>query len=252
MSENRHAANWKKKIPYIVVALIVILSVSVVLAVYHYKSIKSAENDFLPAEISNAVQENGDNNENPISEKELQWQPDNEDTPSAYTAEKKVCIKNVDAEDENNTDAYIRVCIIPRWVRTVYLDADGNEVDEQHAVTTTETDITNVAAYGGFGNLTDIQIDEEAQTYQMGAVTFQLDKNWNANWTYNEADGYFYYKNAVPPGGTTEMLLESVSISQKTYTEMENTVFLRVDILSDSIQTEGGAVESRWSEWKRE
>ncbi len=96
-TDMRHTG--KKKIPYIVVALIVILSVSVVLAVYNYKSIKSAENDFLPAEISNAVQENGDDNENPISEKELQWQPDNADAPTIYTAKKEVCIKNVDAEN---------------------------------------------------------------------------------------------------------------------------------------------------------
>lgn len=236
MREKRHSKGRNKKFFGVIVVPMVLVSGLTIVALYNYKSIKSAENNFIPSEITNAVQENGDGNENPVSQKDLSWVLD--ENNSCYTAEKQVNILNVDVDGENNTDAYIRVCMIPRWIRTVW------ETDTSQK---TEIDVTNVAGYTEFGNLTDVKIDEKTNTYIMGDVIFKLADNWSENWIYNEKDGYFYYKNIVPPDGTTEMLLENVSISKDTYNRIDDDIFLRIDIISDSIQTEGGAPDARWA-----
>lgn len=235
MRENRHSGRRMKKLFCMIVVPIVLISGFTIFAIYNHKSIKSAENNFIPSEITNAVQENEDGNENPISQKDLTWTLDG---GNHYTATKAVKILNVDVAGKNNTDAYIRVCMIPRWVRTV------QETDTSQEA---EIDVTNVAGYTEFGNITDIKIDENTNTYTMGDIKFKLADNWSANWIYNEKDGYFYYKKIVPPGDTTEMLLENVSISKEKYERIDEDVFLRVDIISDSIQTEGGALDARWA-----
>lgn len=235
MRENRYSKSRLKKLFCIIAVPIVLISGFTIFAIYNHKSIKSAENNFIPSEITNAVQENGDDNENPVSQKTLTWTLDG---GNYYTATKEVKILNVDVAGENHTDAYIRVCMIPRWVRTV------RETDTSHE---TEIDVTNAAGYTGFGNITDIKIDENTNTYTMGDIEFKLADDWSANWIYNEKDGYFYYKKIVPPGGTTEILLENVSISKEKYERIDEDIFLRVDIISDSIQTEGGALDARWA-----
>lgn len=226
----------------ITVVSVLLLSSLIALAIY-YKSIKSAENNFIPAEITNAVQENingsteeWDDNQEPTPEsKELTW-TDNSD--GSYSAVKQVKILNVDNDNENNTDAYIRVCIIPRWINTVSVGDNS-----------TDTDITGVSELGDFGNLTDIEINNN--TYSMGKVTFTLNEAWEDYWIYNKKDGYFYYKKSVAPGDTTEILLESISIDKDVYANISSdgdysSVSLRVDVISDSIQTGGEAVETRW------
>lgn len=239
MSKSRLSGKWNKKIPCMIAVSVVLVSALIVLAIYNYKSIKSAENNFIPAEITNAVQENvngtWDDNQNPTPDlKDLTW---TEDGNGSYTTVKEVKILNADVEGENNTDAYIRVCIIPRWMRVVQETGTSEK---------TEIDITNVADHNDFGSLTDIKVDEENNTYCMGDVTFKLADNWNENWIFNENDGYFYYKNIVSPGKTTELLLESVSIEKEIYESIDEDVYLRIDIISDSIQTGGGAIEERW------
>jgi hypothetical protein len=228
-------------------------------AVYNYKAIKSIDNNFTPAQISIAVQENGNDNENPVyisSDDEanaLKWVADTEG--NTYTATKKVKIKNLNLEDENNADAYIRVCMIPRWIRRVYVDTDGNMYDtkpKDTECTEQYIDITTSSQYSASGSLTDIKINNN--TFSMGDVTFALNEKWSDNWIFNSKDGYFYYKNIVSPEdtssddptGITELLLESVSISKAVYDSMGDNIFLRVDIMADAIQTEGDAVANRW------
>ena len=82
----------------------------------------------------------------------------------------------------------------------------------------------------------------------MGNVTFTLDSGWETHWFWNPTDGYFYYRAVVEPGKTTELLLESVSISSDTYSILETyDIQLEVDVLADSIQTKGGALDARWT-----
>jgi hypothetical protein len=110
-------------------------------------------------------------------------------------------------------------------------------------------DVTNTEGILSIGDMTDISITNNAFT--MGDVTFTLDEKWSDSWFFNETDGYFYCKNIVKVGATTQPLLSSVSIGKTTLSKIntENPgVSLEVDVLSDSIQTKGGAVAARWGD----
>jgi uncharacterized protein YxeA len=227
MADEKVKGKLNKKLICLAAALVTLICGIAAFAIYEYKSLKSRENQFYPAEISNAVDENDDGNTSATEEKNLTWQA----SGSTYTAQKEVKILNVDADDENNTDAYIRVTMIPRWVQTI----DGTEVD-----------ITTIDLYTQSGELTDINIEDN--TFTLGAVSFTLTEGWDDNWIFNPGDGYFYYKDIVPEGEYTEPLLESVSITKDTYNSMEDGVSLRIDIISDSIQAEGSAVAARWGD----
>ena len=48
-----------------------------------------------------------------------------------------------------------------------------------------------------FGALTAIEINQESNSYTMGAVTFHLAADWNEHWFYNDKDGYFYCKSVM-------------------------------------------------------
>lgn len=187
-------------------------------------------NNFFPSDISTAVEENGNENENSVDEESLSWEPDSYDD-SIYTAQKRVSVANVNVSHENNADAYIRVCMIPRWV---YKNEDGTEVD-----------VISSSKYTGVGNLTSVVIAED-NTLDMGEITFRLAEDWREHWIFNSNDGYFYYKKIVKPGESTTLLLDSLSISKDILDNADDGVYLKVDIISDSIQTVGGALESRW------
>ena len=84
---------------------------------------KEKKNDFVPAVISLAVVENNEENSDSELKKPLEWKSDNEN----YKADKKVEIANLNNKDENNTSAYIRVCINPRWTAEVTVNAGTAE-----------------------------------------------------------------------------------------------------------------------------
>jgi hypothetical protein len=256
-------------------------------AVYNYKSIKSIDNDFTPAQISIAVQENDNNNEKAVyispdsGDDSLTWKLSSDS--NTYTTDKEVTVKNLNVATENNADAYVRVAMIPRWIRRVYIDETGqmydaipttetssggeaNSTDDtaseepstavEHTYTEQDIDVMS-ANYKSFGQLTDIKIKDD-NTFVMGDVTFVLNADWEKYWVFNPKDGYFYYKSALPPeskddegnvvAGITQPLLEKVSISADTYkTVNTDGLYLRVDILADAIQTEGNAVTNRWA-----
>lgn len=215
------------KIFSVCTAIVVLAALAVIVyAIVNSKANKTVKNDFYPAEISIAVQENGELNENPQTTKKLEWTADGEN----FKAKKQVKILNADKDGENNADAYIRVCLVPHW--TVTLE-DG-----------TEADIASTKEITSFGNYpTNI----EGNTFTMGDVTFNLSSDWKSSWIYNSTDGYFYCKNIVSIGDSTSQLLDSISMTKEAYEKISDGVNLRVDVLSDAIQTEGGAVDARWS-----
>lgn len=215
------------KIFSVCTAIVVLAALAVIVyAIVNSKANKTVKNDFYPAEISIAVQENGELNENSQTAKELEWAADGEN----FKAKKQVKILNADKDGENNADAYIRVCLVPRW--TVTLE-DG-----------TEADIASTKEITSFGNYpTNI----EGNTFTMGDVTFTLNSDWTSSWIYNSTDGYFYCKSIVGAGDLTPQLLDSISMTKEAYEKISDGVNLRVDVLSDAIQTEGGAVDARWS-----
>lgn len=239
--------NHRKKTTAVVCgagAALIVVVCSIVSAITQSKLIREEENHFYPAKIDIAVQENDDKNESPTSEKDLTWTKNGE----IATAQKAVQIKNLNQNGKNNADAYIRVCLIPRWCQTLPMEANGNALaigSPQPDAVQTEVDVTNLMDVADFGDLKDVKIKKN--TYQLGDVTFTLADDWETNWFFNPKDGYFYCRNPVAPGETTALLLKEVSISTNVLSKIEEGVHLRIDVLSDSIQTEGGAIDARWA-----
>ncbi len=218
------------------------------------KSVKSEKNSFTPAEIKIAVQEtNGKDssgssldaldNTSPQLENQLEWKLSGD----SWTATKQVKIANLDESGKNNADAFVRVCILPRWTAKI-LDSDGNAVEDGDG-NAVEVDVTNT---DGITEIGDFVKEINDNSYQMGAVVFTLNKDWEENWIYNPNDGYFYCRKAVKPGEATPLLLESVTVSKADFSNLPEGVSLKVDVLADAIQTEGddsrevSALETRW------
>ncbi len=232
----------RKKIIFTVL-LFAVLVLCIAIAYADYKSEKTAENVVTPANVATAVIENGTSNANILSSTyttTLSLVADQTPSPTSYSAAKQVQIKNID-ENDNNTEAYIRVAIVPEWTATVTPTA-GTDVD---------VTLGTPEDYGleDFGELTDISLSAGDTSYTMGDVTFTLDSSWESYWFFNTTDGYFYYRKKLAPGSTTEPLLASVKLSASTYDSMEEYgIDLEVDVLTDAIQTQGGAVDARWED----
>jgi hypothetical protein len=161
-----------------------------------------------------------------------------------------VQVTNLNQDEANNAAAYVRVCILPRWVTT--MEGTNTQVDVQCSA----VGLSEIGALNSAKVLTALSVTD-AHTYTLGDVTFTLDEHWKEYWFFNSADGYFYYKKPLELGDSTAVLLNNVSISNDTYiklldsdskeTQETQVISLVVDVLSDAIQTEGGAVEQRWS-----
>lgn len=93
----------------------------------------------------------------------------------------------------------------------------------------------------GGGNVSyDLENNKITLTTQKGEkAVLILGANWNQNWFF--ADGMFYHKAKVAPGNRTAVLLEKVTVSS---TELWQE--LKVDVLSEGIQAEGGAAPQVW------
>ncbi|MCC8192315.1 MAG: hypothetical protein LIO41_04670 [Ruminococcus sp.] len=225
---------WRKKC-FVAICIILSLALASTAVVYAVaKLTKTVSNRFTSDEITIAVVENGDDNSDPEAATELTWEQDS----GSYTADKEVQIKNVNEDDVNNADAYIRVALIPSY----------NAAVEVSTLSSVDVEvITPSYSLKSFGELTDISIS--GNQFTMGDVTFTLADDWDDYWFWNVTDGYFYYKAIVSPGTTTEPLLKSVSISRDVYSILiANDIELEVDVIADSIQTLGGAVDARWSD----
>ncbi len=227
---------YSKRIVFCFVVM-TILAVGMIIAAAGTKSlIKEKNNHFLPAVISLAVVENDKVNTDYKLMNQLQWKK----TDDNYKADKKVNIMNLDKDDENNADAYIRVCIIPRWEAKI---TGSNENGLGDNDITVDADLP----LEDFGSFAGLNIEESAKSYKMGPITFNLDDNWNKKWFYNSKDGYFYYKDVVHFGSSTEPLLKSVTISEVTKSILDSYgANLTIDILTDGIQSEGNAIDNMW------
>lgn len=222
---------------------------------------KAADNPFVPATIRLAVQEDAGTPDTGAPDadaentadrliKEFSWT--RSDTEADASAVKQVRILNVDAEDENNAAAYIRVCIVPRWVTEVSVPAaDAGEAPETRDADVTtywlgEDEKGDPLFLSDFGALTEVR-EIAGTVYSLGDLTLALDAAWGDSWIFNPNDGWFYYRQPVPPGTATEWLLKSVSLPRKLLDAAEAAgISLRLDILADAIQTEAGALGERW------
>ena len=226
---------YKIRIP---IAVTIIAAIGIVTAFAVTESLhKERDNKFVPAMISLAVIENNNSNTDYNLVNNLNW----EESDNEYTANKLVEIANLNKDDENNADAYIRVCIIPRWTADIKTGTDP--------IKSISVDVD--MPIEDFGSLTGINLEDTSTSYTMGAVTFNLAENWNENWFYNEKDGYFYYRKIVPYGDKTTTLLNSVTVSAETKELLDALdTKLTVDILADGIQSEGQAVGTMWKNIK--
>ncbi len=236
-------------------AIIALGAVAAYAAANYFGIKKSAENVFKPATISLAVmEENGEtknSSEEATYENTYEWTEEKsseDNTKSVFTAAKAVSILNVDKANENNADAYVRVCILPKWVTKItYTDTDSGTKK------VLESEVGNHPGLASFGALNSITITNDS--YKMGDVTFFLyttkDNKWSDTWIYNPVDGWFYYKKKLSPGESTSQLLAGVSIGEETKALLDkNGISLSVEILTDSIQTEANAVGARWGDSK--
>lgn len=188
----------KRKTKFLITIIAAVTMVCAVSAVVAWKSDtkqdKTAQNDFTPAKIDIALNETvstGDDENVTITQaastgadntltQNLVWiaetkevtvtdsgtnQTTTETITTGYYATKEVTVSNSNNTNENNTDAYIRVCIIPKWISTVKfpkVDDNGNYVlDAEGKVTTEEQTVDVQSHYGSlsdFGSLTDINL----------------------------------------------------------------------------------------------
>lgn len=228
---------YSKRIVFCFVVMTILAVGMIIAAAAGTKSlIKEKHNQFLPAVISLAVVENDKVNTDYKLMNQLQWKKADDN----YKADKKVNIMNLDKDDENNADAYIRVCIIPRWEAKI---TGSNENGLGDNIITVDADLP----LEDFGSFAGLNIEESAKSYKMGPITFNLDDKWNEKWFYNSKDGYFYYKDVVHFGSSTEPLLKSVTISEVTKSILDSYgANLTIDILTDGIQSEGNAIDNMW------
>jgi hypothetical protein len=293
-------------------ALLCVLLLSLGLVIWAAETVRkssvSVTNRFIPGTVDIAVVENGKNNDTTNYTEtytaDVEWvdaTPSENDTDKkVWTATKEVQVKNM-AKSSNTSQsapAYVRVSIIPRWTRCIYVDSEGNIYESLTAtenalgikVTATDikakyVDVLDSEYLKDFGDIRDIVINDQNKTFTMGNVTFKLNDSWSDNWIFNPNDGYFYYKKAITPedeskkilggitttseetkasdGSTTTseaaktstvdttittLLLEKVSIPGSIKNKLNEDLFLKVDIVADGIQTEGGALDARWKD----
>ncbi len=257
MGQRRDSKKIRRAALTLVVALALLGMCS--LGVWAYtqsKTQKVAENEFYPAKINIVViEENvtgGTDESDGTKALSVEWETETSGSDILYTADKSVQIKNVDETDANNADAYIRVAIVPKWTADVVTETADTTSVPTVPETTQAVDVWG-PSYGlqDFGSLSSLSSSDlstdptQTTTFTMGDVTFTLADDWYNSWVF--IDGYFYYKYILSPGETTAQLLDSVTISSKTYNILTNyDITLEVDIISDSIQTEAGAFKERW------
>ena len=127
-------------------------------------------------------------------------------------AEKQVSIQNT-----GDIPLYIRVMLIPGW-KTEDGTAQAGDLE--------------------FG--AEVVFAENSMI--MGDLTMELAPDWREHWLYDEETRYFYYKTSVAPGEATTLLLEKVLLPEDkaTQADWDN---LQVEVLTDTLQSEGNALE---------
>lgn len=212
----------KRKISRLTILLIslivfmcaVLIAVAVILPALQ----KKRENDFKPAEPKIAIMEN-DAAPQQTSEKTLTF---SKNESGQYELEKKVQITNTKSSE------YIKVMLVPQWY-----DADGR-------------------LCGGLGDISDFglalapDLITHTQQYKSSSnpsftiLTCQLTNDWETYWHYDSATGYYYYKEVLYKGETTQPLILSVTISPEVYLQTADYE-LHLDVITESIQTTADA-----------
>lgn len=135
-------------------------------------------------------------------------------------------VKQVAIHNTGEAAVYIRVRLIPGWKTTAGTAAAG------------------VLHFGPPNRL-------DGNVLVAGDVRLELADKWADSWFYDEASATFYYTQAVAPGAATSRLLERVRISDPAKATQAVWADLQVEVLSDAVQAEAGAVEAAWPAVRR-
>ncbi len=245
----------KYRVPAIIIILLIFAAVSSFVAVRASDSNveRTTTNEFDPVDIKLEVIESGldSSTDSGSSAKTntVSWTDSGSDKIATKPVQVKVLSNDDTSSSTNTAPSYIRVALVPRFVTTVVVE----ETDSYGSVVDSSSVDVDVMAGANAYATDSSQLDTfddftvSGTSFTNGDVTFNLVSDWTDNWLY--CNGYFYYKKAVDPGETTAQLLESVSISGTTYNTLDKYgLELEIDVLTDGIQTEGGAVDARWSD----
>lgn len=119
--------------------------------------------------------------------------------------------KDVWAKNISEYDSFIRARLVPKFTKLKFIkleDADNSLLELTYANTTT---------------------------------TDKLEEN---KWV-DGGDGYFYYLGKVPKEGTTEKLLDAVTLSGNASNDYKNSEF-DVIVEAEGVQATNGAAASNW------
>ena len=216
----------KPSIPLTVGILILFLTPFAVTALM----LRSAEriNAFRPAEQEIVISENG-SKAVATQEKVIEWSA-NTNASGNHVAAKEIQL----GENCNPNGGYLRVRLVPTWV-----DASGCVVSGVEDV----TDIRHIELSG------DALLFKDSNDEAI--ITVNLDADWAAEWkTVADAnDDVEYFESLLPvkSGDAQKKLVSSVEISDDILQKAQaKNVFLRIDVLADTIQTSGNAKTDRW------
>lgn len=183
--------------------------------------LKSAErsNQFHPAKQDIAIAEN-QGKPAETQENEIKW------SETTNAVGNHVAVKEVEVGEISNPNGeYLRVRLVPSWY-----DSSGCVVS-------------------GIENVTDIcsaKIDGNTLVFMDSGgtktiVTVNLAENWSDKWKTVSDNGKVQYFETIQPiksGDKSVKLVSSVEISDTILqTANTNNIFLRLDVLADSIQT---------------
>lgn len=197
----------------------------IVLAVVYVS--QNVKNDLAPADINISIEEN-EAEALEIATRSMTFSlSDN----GGYSAEKQVKVLSNGTADESA----LQVKIVPVW----YEENSGNICG---------------SIEGSIGEISDIRYQrlndernslEFLNVYNETIISCRLDDYWEEKWSYDNAKEVFIYKVKLDKGEKTSTLISSVEIPKAVY-EASEGYELHIDILADTIQTDGNADEKRY------
>jgi len=126
---------------------------------------------------------------------------------------------------EHAIDAYVRVQLVP----TLKDDTGNLGGDFKMTIPTDKNEIV----FTPFKNTVNPQDV---------TITLVFDSGWSNDWFYSSNDNCFYYSSIVKPGNRTTPLLQEVKFQGKDAAAWQTK--FNLDVLTDSIQAGGNAVET--------
>ena len=181
------------------------------------------KNEFAPGSINVKIEENSGEAQE-TAEKSMTFSLGEN---GSYSAEKQVKVLSEGTAEESE----LRVKVVPVWY-----EEDGGTI------------------CGGIGNISDLryqQLSEDGTSleflnnYSETILTCRLDDHWEEYWEYDSAKEVFTYKDKLDKGEKTSVLISSVEVSPFVY-EASEGYELHIDILADTIQSDGSPAERFW------